>query len=202
MKTNRAIRRTLLLIIITGMIFAILSGSGCIFTPRNPEPPLDTDLDTVTPDDPQDVLTNMKVSLEALTTTAYDQSLDDEFRFVANSADVPDGTPTYFDDFDRDLELDAVTMLLEQVTELQLVWSFDEDDIDIEGGDIATIKPASYELTATYTDASVKVFEGSADFEFKKSGSNWYLTLWDESPYFSLQSWGSLRASMGLDTSQ
>ncbi len=209
MNTNRAIRRTLLPLVITGMIFAVFSGSGCVFAPRDPEPPLDTNLDTVTLDDPQDVLTNMKVSLEALTTTAYeaslgDESLGDEFRFlfVANSADVPSDDDSYFDDFDRDLELAAVTKLFQRVNELQLVWSFDENDIDIDGIDSATIKPVSYELTATYVDESVTVFEGSADFTFKRSGNNWYLTLWDETQYFSVSSWGNLRASLDLDTSQ
>ncbi len=202
-QATRAIRRTLLPLLITGMIFAILSGSGCVFTPRDPEPPLDTDLDTVTPDSPQNVLTNMKVSLEALTTTAYDQSLGDQnlgdefqFMFMPNSTDVPSADPDYFLDFDRERELAAVTALLEDVTQLELNWTFDELDIDL-GDEVATIRPVNYVLTATYTDSNVRVFEGSADMTFQKSG-DWYLTLWDETLYTSSNSWGSLRASLDV----
>lgn len=100
-RTAGASRRLLALLGCVGMILAILAGSGCVFTPRSPQAPIDSDVEWLPPYEPENVLANMESAVEARFLTNYKDSLGEEFVFTPSPLDVIEAPPSYFDDFGK-----------------------------------------------------------------------------------------------------
>lgn len=196
-RTAAAGRRLLALIGSVGMIFAILAGGACVFTPRSPEAPIDSDVEWLPPYEPENVLANMESAVEARFLTNYKDSLGEEFIFTPSPLDVAEAPPNYFTGFGKTRELAALEKLFTQVTALAVNWNYGEDDITVSGTE-ATFTLESYELVVTYANGDVVSYAGYAVLTLLKTGSQWRLVEWDESPSVSNLSWGRLRANLDV----
>lgn len=196
-RTAAARRRLLALVGSIGMIFAILAGGACVFTPRSPEAPIDSDVEWLPPYEPENVLANMESAVEARFLTNYKDSLGEEFIFTPSPLDVAEAPPNYFTGFGKTRELAALEKLFTQVTALAVNWNYGEDDITVSGTE-ATFTLESYELVVTYANGDVVSYAGYAVLTLLKTGSQWRLVEWDESPSVSNLSWGRLRANLDV----
>lgn len=196
-RTAAARRRLLGFIGCVGMIFALLAGGACVFTPRSPEAPIDSDVEWLPPFEPENVLANMESAVEARFLTNYKDSLGEEFVFTPSPLDVAEAPPNYFTGFGKTRELAALEKLFTQVTALAVNWNYGEEDITVSGTE-ATFTLESYELVVTYANGDVVSYAGYAVLTLFKTGSQWRLVEWDESPSVSNLSWGRLRANLDV----
>jgi hypothetical protein len=176
------------------MILASVALSGCVFTPRVPQQPLDSDVEWIRPSEPANVLANMKSAVEARFLTNYKDSLDESFLFIASSVDVTEAPPDYFTDFGKVREVAAMEKLFTQVDAIDLNWNYAELFIDASEAQFE----ANYELAVTYLNGDEVLYAGDALLTLEKFGSEWRLVRWDESPSSSNQSWGRLRANLDV----
>jgi hypothetical protein len=185
-----------------GTIFA----TGCLFTPRDAEPPNDDQVEWISPTKPGNVLANMKAALESETTTNYENSLSEEFIFIPWSQTEAEAPSGYFSaggeawnwDFDR--ELDSLDNLYSSVSSIRLDWNFDESTDLTEGQNEAEISLDDYELTVIYNNSTEEtVYQGEVRLYFRYESGKWLLDKWDESvlsnPDFTLP-WGELRTNL------
>lgn len=181
-----------------GILFAILVGGGCVFEPRDPQAPIDTDVEWLPPFTPENVLANMESAIEARFLTNYRDSLDESFLFRASAIDINEAPrPDYFENFGKARELSALERLFTQVDDLSLNWNYGEDDITI-GATTAEFEIDNYELVASYPNGDEVTYAGYAILRLVKTGSQWRLVEWDESPSVSTLSWGRLRANLDV----
>jgi len=181
-----------------GIVLASLGSGGCIFQPRSPQAPIDSDVEWLPPFEPENVLANMKSAVEARFLTNYKDSLDEAFLFKASATDINEAPrPGYYDDFGKTRELTAIEKLFTQVDALALNWNYGEDDITI-GATTAEFELTNYELVVSYANGDEVTYAGYAILRLVKTGSQWRLVEWDESPSVSTLSWGRLRGNLDV----
>lgn len=196
-RTKRSPWRFLPPLLLLGTIFATLASSGCIFSARDPQAPLDVDVDWLPPFQPENVLANMAAGLEASYLTNYDDSLGEDFDFRPSTGAEQAASAGFYADFGKARELEGVQRLFTQVDGIDVAWNYGEEDLE-EVGDEATFTLSNYELTVTYGDGSEQVFSGYAEITLAKSGSEWRVVLWDETQNTADLSWGHLRYNLSL----
>ncbi|MCP4547578.1 MAG: hypothetical protein GY835_14055 [bacterium] len=178
-------------------IFALLCGmilaNGCVFTPRDPETPDDTDTEWVSPTEPMNVLANIAFALAAKTTTNYENSLDDDFTFFPDGGDYGD----YFAIWDFDKEMKAIEELYTLATAIDIQWG--DIVIDAQSSDLNILEADNYQMTITYLSGEQVVFGGGAHFYMSLSGGIWKLEMWDESVNTSGNSGGQLRKNLNIE---
>ncbi len=197
-RTERRARQLLTALGGIGIILASLGGGGCFFEPRSPQAPIDSDVEWLPPYEPENVLANMESAVEARFLTNYKDSLDEAFLFLPSQIDVNEAPrPGYFDEFGKPRELAALEKLFTQVDALALNWNYGEDDITI-GATEAEFRLSNYELVVSYANGDVVTYAGYAILTLRKTGSEWRIWEWDESPSVSTLSWGRLRANLDV----
>jgi hypothetical protein len=181
---------------LAGMILA----TGCVFEPRDPEDPSEVVVDWIRPIEPENVLFNMKASIDAEYSTNYSNSLHADFTFVQSFGNVEEAAPGYFDDWGAERELAALDALFNQAISLRVEWNFDPNEDLTESGDEAIAELTNYQLFVTRPPDSEVVYEGYAKLVMKydTESSQWQLYRWDESENGSYQSWGRLRADLQI----
>ena len=181
-----------------GIVLASLGGGGCVFQARSPQAPIDSDVEWLPPFDPENVLANMKSAVEARFLTNYKDSLDESFAFIASATDISEAPrPGYYDGFGKSRELAALEKLFTQVDALTLNWNYGEDDITVGATD-AEFRLSNYELQVSYANGDEVSYAGYAILRLVKTGSQWRLKEWDESPSVSTLSWGRLRGNLDV----
>jgi len=197
-RTAAARRRLLALTSSVGMILAILAGGACVFTPRSPEAPIDSDVEWLPPYEPENVLANMESAIEARFLTNYKDSLDETFAFTASSRDVLEAPPGYFESFGKSRELAAIEKLFTQVDDLQLNWVFDQIEVE-DNGTTYKYKRLGYALVVSYPNGDDITFAGDKiELELQKFGSEWRVIRWDETENSEVLTWGRLRANLDV----
>ena len=183
------------------ILFGTILASGCLFQPRDPEPPSEDNVPWLNPVLPENVLANMKSALETLTSTNYNNSIWETFVFLPSGQDVSQaenqGSPGYYEEFGKIRELDALGKLYTQVDTLRVEWNDSQGDWSI-AGDIASVELHNYEFHAVYVTGETRVYEGSAVLSFQEEGGQWYLAIWDEEDNATEQSWGRLRLDLDV----
>ena len=184
------------------ILFGTILASGCLFQPRDPEPPSEEEeVPWLNPVIPENVLANMESALETLTSTNYNNSIWETFVFLPSSQDViqaeNQGRPGYYEGFGKTRELDALGKLYTRVDSLRVEWNDSQEDWSV-GGDFASVELQNYELHAAYATGETSVYQGSAVLSFQEEGGQWYLVEWDEENNATDLSWGRLRLDLDV----
>jgi hypothetical protein len=182
-----------------GMVFAVMGGGGCLFEPRSPQAPIDSDVEWLPPYETENVLANMESAVEARFLTNYKDSLDESFSFVPSLTDANEAPrPGYFDDFGKTRELAAIEKLFTQVDALALAWNLDGVVIE-DNGTTYIYKQLGYTLTVSYANGDEVVYAGDGvELELEKFGSEWRVIRWDETGNSQLLTWGRLRGNLDV----
>jgi len=170
--------------IIAIILAALLAGGGCLFEPREAEPPLvDEGGDWIVPQTPKDVFHNLATGLAAAGNSNYERSLADEFTFIPRDQDrlqFPDGT---FDAWTAAVELDVVTRIKGDY-QGERVATFGDENGQFEKEDVQ-VGWAEYEGLYSWTldrgdGSEPEVYSGTARFFIEEGTSGWVLVKWED----------------------
>lgn len=170
---------------ITALVLAaLLAGGGCLFEPRQAEPPLDeTEGDWVVPKTPKDVFLNLVTGMASAGNSNYERSLAETFTFTPRDQDrlqFPDGT---FDDWTKGVEMDVLTRIKgdyqgeRTATYGDENGNFPKEDIQIGWAEFE----GPYSWTLELGDGSdPEIYSGTARFYLEEGTSGWILVRWED----------------------
>jgi hypothetical protein len=166
------------------LLAAVLAGSGCLFEPRQAEPPLDeTEGDWVVPKTPKDVFLNLVTGMASAGNSNYERSLAEVFTFIPRDQDrlqFPDGT---FDDWTKGVEMDVLTRIKGDYQGERIATygdengNFPKEDIQIGWAEFE----GPYSWTLHRGDGSdPEIYSGTARFYLEEGTSGWIIVKWED----------------------
>lgn len=170
--------------VIAIILAALLAGGGCLFEPREAEPPLDEgEGDWIVPKTPKDVFLNLASGLASAGNSNYERSLADEFTFIPRDQDrlqFPDGT---FDDWIKDVELDVLSRIKGDFMGERAAQFGDEngqfarEEVQVGWAEYE----GQYRWTLDPGDGSEpEIYAGTAVFYIEERTSGWVLVRWED----------------------
>lgn len=162
----------------------LLLAAGCIFDPRDPEPPVsDEGGDWIVPKSPKDVFLNLTSGLAAAGNSNYERSLADDFTFIPRDQDrlqFPDGT---FDDWTKVVEMEILDRIKGDYQGDRISQFGDENGVfpkeDVQVGMAEFEGP--YRWTLDRGDGSEpEVYSGTARFFLRQGTAGWVIYKWED----------------------
>jgi hypothetical protein len=182
-------------------LIIIISLSGCdIFTTREAEQPNQPRSNFIPALTPEDVLTNLKSSLEDLNVENYLACFSDsafserQFRFAASSTAISQ-FPIMAAGWGKMEEQQYFLNMKNKIPEeKQILLTFFDIQIGSTQGD-STIFTGSYSLNVPHNDPGVPVlFEGELSFSMNRdSRSVWTIHFWRDNRSGEMPSWSELK---------
>ena len=160
----------------------LLLAQGCVFDPRDAEPPDTDEQDTwIIPNTARDVFLNLESGFESPKNSNYDRSLDPEFRFYPRTEDELTLGSDAFADWTKTVELGWLTRVKEEYPAARTV-QFGDSELRFEYEDTSS-NPAVFEgqymITLDPADGSgVDTVAGIARFVVYQGTQGWVLTEW------------------------
>ncbi len=174
---------------------AVLFTPGCLFEPREAEPP-GQGSSWVVPDLPTKVFTNLESGLEELTGANYERSLGDQFTFIALSGDRTELGQEVYEGWTREVEVAVVQKLVGQASKIEVEFPV---VTEVTGqGDFSQFD-ATYVLEVIFISVppATITYRGKSRFDFRRGGRGWELIRWEDieaSP--PDPTWGRLRGEL------
>lgn len=170
--------------VIAIVLASLLAAGGCLFEPREAEPPLDeSEGDWVVPKTPKDVFLNLVTGLASPGNSNYERSLADEFSFTPRDQDrsnFPDGT---FDDWVKGVEMDILTRMKGDYQGERTAQygdengQFEREDVQVGWAEYE----GQYRWTLDPGDGSEpEIYAGTAVFYLEEGTSGWILVRWED----------------------
>lgn len=169
--------------------------AGCIFEPRDSQPPGDdTGSSWIVPDNPTKVFVNMTSGLESLTGTNYEKSLAAAFTFVPLPSDASQ-FPGAFDGWNKTTEVEVMNTIIGDAKTLVVEFS---NLTPIQTSTSYAQYEGRYELTiVNKTEPDTLVYEAKARFDLKEGSKGWEMTKWEDfESVTGFASWGFLRGTL------
>ena len=182
-----------------GLIFAIISMGmvcpGCLFEPRDPEPPGTIQIDYFPPLSTDNVLANLELALAGGDPSGYERMLSDDFRYVPDSGVLTNYPGVDWDNWGKEREVAWVGSFLGNVESVTA-------DLQAEGfGDEPGTSTAElryvYALTVTEIGNSQVPYRAQANFELLIDGTEWRLSRWTDEQGETDPDGGGLLPSLG-----
>jgi hypothetical protein len=182
--------------VLTVAVAAIACGCS-MFEPREAEPPgSDTDkVDFVPANDASGIFVNLRSGVENLLEGAnYERSLSENFNFVPLDQDVIDLPNVDWSDWTQAVEMSVLRLMLSEAGEASV--SFNQSILTSEN-DFVTFE-VTYELQLTSaTSGIVSTYEGTAQFDVRRTAGIWELELWKETAKVGNETtWGYLKGTL------
>ncbi len=173
--TTTGIRRTLLAM--TG-IALLLAGPGCLFAPRDSEPPgSGTAVDYLDQINPSNVWANLGKSLENNDSGGWERNIGEVFIYVPDS-DAASQFPGVFDTWGREEETDFIRKFYSfGPINSDVKMRNDEFEVPPTSGSEMLWEGVIYDLTVE-SGGSLSRYRGSADITFNLVGTEWFVTRW------------------------
>jgi hypothetical protein len=169
---------------------------GCIFDPRDPEPPTSNTISYLNRGQPKNVLENCGIALSNLDIGGYEDALGDGFR-----ADDVNLETVNEDTWDRAQEISFATWLFGNNQEIEMNL-FAEEPIENEVATDHFEYTIIYALAVTSNAGQTQNYRAQALVDVKQSGAFWYVDRWvdqvgevDPDTGNLLPTMGSLRAA-------
>jgi len=172
------------MVLLVFLLTLLVASGGCIFEPREAEPPDTGDEGTwITPNQPKDVFLNLISGLAADANSNYERSLDQNFTFIPLQEDVSALGSEVFDGWNKEIEMGMLTrlkgiflgertiqfgdenMVFDREDELPGRWEF-------EGEYVITLDPGD--------GSPIETYAGRAIFILEKQSQGWMLTRWED----------------------
>jgi hypothetical protein len=159
---------------------ACLLAGGCLFAPREAEPPQTGDivryLDQISP---SAVWDNLETSIEATHAPGWEAAIS-QTGFTYRPDDAAENQyPGVFAGWDRDREIAFISWLYNADPTIDALMRNVEFVVPPSSGSESIWESVIYDLTVTSTvdDSSVR-YRGSARITFSLEGNFWYITEW------------------------
>ncbi len=168
--------------IAAALILILVSSQGCLFDPRDSEPPETGEVDTwIVPNTPKDVFLNLASGWVSAKNSNYERSLDPEFRFYPRPEDEAlFGNPQLFADWTKEVEIAWLTRVKEEYPGARTIQFGDADGVFAY--EVVEVGRATYEgqylMTVDPGDGNVETYAGIARFIVVQGTLGWVLTEW------------------------
>ena len=187
--------RTAIFTILAVFISGILA-TGCdLFTPRTPEPPIDTLGRFIQPDTPEQVIQNIQNAIQDLNTQNYRRSLGESFSFQPTaSAEASDAIWQGWSRTEEEQYFSTVAASVSQGGTQRLELN---DQTFTLVDDARSILDATYVLVFPHNRSTFpQTVQGRLSWEIERSSDGlWYLTRWIDSEVGIEPSWSDLKAA-------
>jgi len=189
------------------MLFGV--SGGCIFNPRDPEPPTSGEsisyLDRITPGN---VWSNLEISLRNNDSAGWDVALSPDFVYIPDS-EVENQYPGFFTGWNKEREMAFINGMYD--SGVTITAEMQDDDFIIPGdtGTEAIWQGVIYYITLNSGGGTPLKYRASAEIVFRLEDTYWYVYSWEDmqgqsDPVDSsslLSSMGVLRATFGSKNS-
>jgi hypothetical protein len=161
-----------------------LGAQGCIFSPRDPDPPSSGEEDTwIVPNTPKDVFLNLASGFASSKNSNYERSLDGTFQFEPRLEDEATLGQEVFENWTKDVELQWLTRVKGEYPGTRSVQFGDENgQFPIE--DIQTNRATfegPYRIDVDLGDGGgSETYAGIARFVVINGSTGWVLTMWED----------------------
>jgi len=178
---------------------AIALSSGCLFEPRDADPPGGTTgPPPISLRFPSDVLVALRTGLQSLTRSNYERAISEVYIFSPTLEDSLDlnfiGTGV-FDNWTKAVELEVYDNIIAEANEIAVTFN----NTAIINENTFVRYDVAYELTVISRTAppDTAEYRGRAYFDVRNEGGNWRLVYWDEiEGVENYASWGFLRGTV------
>ena len=163
--------------IILLMLFIL---SGCIFNPRDPEPPTGEPIPYLAPTDPLKVWENLQLSLNYSDSFGWVDNLHEEFTYIPDS-EAEAQFPGKFVGWDLDKESVFINNFYSSgVSNLSKMRNDDFDAPDPVGNEVRWEGVIYYIKVTNASDGSETRYRASAIITFRFEGNSWYVYRWED----------------------
>jgi hypothetical protein len=181
--------------------------SGCLFQPREPNPPsTGASVQYLPKSQPRNVWENLQTSLQNNDSFGWDDNISDDFTYVPDS-EAEQGAPGgFFTDWNKEREINFIDNFYNAgVTNIAQMRN-DDFAIPEPSGTQVVWEGVIYYLTSTNDLSGSEIrYSGSAIITFLLEGTEWYIYRWEDQQGESdpdneqqiLPSLGVLRATFG-----
>jgi hypothetical protein len=198
------LHRSRCMLIAGGFVCLLLAASCSPFSPREAEEPVGEASDYVEPQDPWDVISNLRNSIETQSDLNYERLFAEDFVFVPDQSDVNDLESIYYpgvyDDWDAETERQVGRRLLDESLTSHPALSLGEGEV-AEDTDSTYVVQHDYELGLFR--GRYKFYMGTAIFRLSLNPGDglWYIRQWEDSRSEAGQAadrdtWGKLKGEI------
>jgi hypothetical protein len=186
-------------------LIALMVLQGCIFEPREAQPPDQGAQDTwIVPNSPKDVFLNLASGLALERDSNYERSLDPTFTFIPRPEDA--ALPGLdFSNWTKDVELQVLSRMKSDYPVQRTIqfgtgkdMVFDKENVKVSEAEYE----GPYVITLTPSSGVAQTYAGKAHFTVRQGSQGWVLVLWqdyDVNGNYSTSGYlrGTLRSSGG-----
>ena len=183
------------------LVIATIMLSGCLFEPREPEPPgTGVTIEYLPRSSPVNVWTNLEKSLFATHAPGWEDNISqDEFRYIPDDEARDQFPPNTFVGWDRPREVIFINNFYNSDVKIIAKMSEDGYIFPPAAGNEMTIEDIVYDLTVTNNiDGSSVRYRGKCDVIFRLEGNFWYIYEWRDLQGESDPGSGQLLNTMGV----
>ena len=175
--------------------------SGCLFTPREPEPPgTGVEIDYLPRSSPANVWSNLEKSLFATHAPGWEDNISlIEFRYIPDDEARDQFPPNTFVDWDRAREVTFINNFYNSNVTNIAKMSEDGYVFPPAAGNEMTVEDIIYDLKVINdVDGSEVRYRGKCDVIFRLEGNFWYIYEWRDLQGESDPDTGTLLNTMGV----
>ncbi len=189
------------LILASWLVVGTIMLSGCLFSPREPEPPgTGIEVDYLPRSTPANVWANLEKSLFSTHAPGWEDNISQiEFLYIPDDDSRDMFPPPTFVDWDRAREVTFINNFYN--SDVKIVAKMREDSFVFPppSGNEMTVEDIIYDLTVTNTvDGSVVRYRGKCDVIFRLEANFWYIYEWRDLQGESDPGSGQLLNTMGV----
>ncbi len=172
---------------------------GCIFTPRDPDPPSSgTSISYLPRTEPRNVWENLQLSLDNNDSFGWEENLHSEFTYIAD-AEAENQFPGAFVGWDLAKELTFITNFYSSGVSNLAKMRNDDFNMPEPVGDEVRWEGVIYYIKVTNdADGSETRYRASAIITFRLQGNFWYVFRWEDQVGESDPDSGQILPTMGV----
>ncbi len=180
------------------MVLTLFVLSGCLFQPRDPEPPTGEPIPYLPRTDPKKVWENLQLSLNYNDSFGWEENLHPEFTYIPDS-EAEAQFPGAFVGWDLAREMSFVTSFYSSGVSNLSKMRNDEFVIPDPVGDEVSWESVIYYIRVTNTsDGAETRYRASAIITFRFEGNFWYVYRWEDQIGESDPDNGNILPTMGV----
>ena len=182
-------------------VAAVTFLSGCLFSPREPEPPgTGIQIDYLPKSSPANVWANLGKSMAALHAPGWEDNISQiEFRYIPDDEARDQFPPETFVGWDRDREITFINRFYNSGAKIVAKMSEDSFAFPAPSGGEMTVEDIVYDLVVTDDqDGSQVRYRGKCDVIFRLEANFWYIYEWRDLQGESDPDTGQLLNTMGV----
>jgi hypothetical protein len=160
------------------LLVAVVALDGCLFSTREPEPPVGVDNSFQNPTEPDTVLRNIRVAFNLNNAFNYSRSLADSFRFEPDPADAALVGEEFFSKWGKAEDTNAFTNFLALPDSIRFAWTVIPNEIpDPDAPDDRYYQNIQYSVRVDSAGRDT-LFSGKADLFLRRYVTEWRVRDW------------------------